>query len=50
MPVKHFNMTKQGWGWMDWEFEVSGCKSLHINRVEIRSYCIAQGAIFNILG
>ena len=33
---------------MNWGFGVSRCKLLHIGQI-IRSYCIAQGTIFNIL-
>ena len=39
-------------GRRDWEFGVSRCKLLHIewNGQTIRSYCMAQGTTFNILG
>ena len=42
----------QGVGRRDWEFGVSRCKLLHIewNGQTTRSYCMAQGTTFNILG
>ena len=36
-------------GGMDWEFGISRCKLLYIEWVNNRSYCIAQGTVFNIL-
>ena len=36
------------WGRDGWEFEISRCKLSYIEWI-IRSYCIAQGTIFNIL-
>ena len=39
-----------GGGGMDWEFGVSRCKLLHIEWMDKRSYYIAQGTIFNVLG
>ena len=34
---------------MDWEFGVSGCKLLHLEWINKKSYCIAPGVIFNTL-
>ena len=34
---------------MEWGFGFGRCKLLHIGWITIRSSCIAQGAIFNIL-
>ena len=36
-------------GEMDWEFEASSCKLLHIEGIKNRSYCVAQGTIYSIL-
>ena len=33
----------------DWEFGISRCKLLYREWINTRSYCIAQGTIFNIL-
>ena len=44
--------TEQGGGGgseMEWGFGFGRCKLLHIGWITIRSSCIAQGAIFNIL-
>ena len=38
----------EGRGGKDWEFGVSKCKLLNIGWIHKRSYCIAQGTIFNI--
>ena len=37
---------------MDWEFVVSIYKLLHLEWIssEVRSYCVAQGTVFNLLG
>ena len=37
-----------GGGGMDWEFGVSRCKLVYMEWINNRSYCIAQGTIFNI--
>ena len=42
------NMVEFGGG-KDWEFGISRCKLLYIGQIYTRSYCIAQGTIFNIL-
>ena len=36
-------------GGMAWEFGISRNKLLYIEWITTRSYCIAQGTIFNIL-
>ena len=36
-------------GGKDWEFGISRCKLLHTGWINNKAYCIAQGAIFNIL-
>ena len=38
-----------GGGAGEWEFGVSRCKLLYIEWIITRSYCIAQGTVFNIL-
>ena len=35
---------------MDWELEISRSKLLYRELVAAKSYCIAQGSIFNVLG
>ena len=40
---------KGEWAGMKREFVFSRCKLLYIEWVTIRSYCTAQGTIFNIL-
>ena len=48
-----FYLRLGGWGgwWveMSWELGVSRCKLLYIKWINNKSYCIAQGTIFNIL-
>ena len=39
----------EGGGGMDWELGISRCKLLYTGWINTRSYCIAQGTIFNIL-
>ena len=34
---------------MDWEFGISRCKLLYVEWMNNKSYCIAQGTIFNVL-
>ena len=36
-------------GGMDWEFGISRYKLVYIEGINNRSYCIAQGTIFDIL-
>ena len=38
-----------GRGVIDWEFRISKCKLLYIGWINNRSYCVAQGTIFNTL-
>ena len=45
-------VAKGDWGGtgMDWEFGVSRCKLIHLERISNKSYCIAQKIISNLLG
>ena len=44
-------VVAKGGGGMEWEFGVSRCKLVYIEWINNnkRSYCVAQGTIFNIL-
>ena len=35
---------------MDWKFGVDKCKLLHLERINNRSYSVAQGTVSNLLG
>ena len=37
------------WGGKDWSFGISRCKVSYIGWIDPRSYCLAQGTIFNVM-
>ena len=46
---RHREQTSGCQGGKDWEFGISRCKLLYREWINNRSYCTAQGTIFNIL-
>ena len=52
MDIEHRLVVKGKWGGrgMDWEFGVGRCKLLHLEWINNKVYCIAQGTISHLLG
>ena len=49
--VNRLTVAKVGGGRrMNWEFKVSRYKLLHLEWINTRAYCVAQGTISSLLG